>query len=199
MRGRGSAWVVALVLILSVSTTSANEGREMLQKELSAYFEPSRIEITPGRRGGAPTRTGKIVTLSLDGIPAKPFRVVQANPKSPWSHVMDFAHVRIANDGRVAAEPAALRLDAGTRLVVLGVKVEASSVRLLTHTADPVRARAGSEPVYGCTEFVFDLDSDVIRAGRTEAIVERINRGLGWTTPEERLCSPRNDQLCLEP
>src|SRR6266852_5120430 len=91
------------LLLSAASIVSAEEGRETLQKALSARFAPSQIEIQPGRRGGTVVRTGRVLILSVDGIPAKPFRVTQANPKSPWHHVMDFARVQIAGDGGVVA------------------------------------------------------------------------------------------------
>ena len=52
--------------------------------------------------------------------------------------------------------------------------------------------------MYGCTEFVFELEPEVIRAGRVEPTVERIERWLEWT-PEERVCAPGINQLCIEP
>jgi len=186
------------LVVSAASIASADDGRDTLQRALSARFQPSQIEIQPGRRGGAVARTGRLLILALDGVPAKPFRVIRANPKSPWSHVMDFARVQIASDGRVTAEPAPLRLDRGSRLVVLDVKVDASHVRFLTHSADPVRVAGSAEPMYGCTEFVFELEPEVIRAGRVEPTVERIERWLEWT-PEERVCAPGINQLCIEP
>ncbi len=111
---------------------------------------------------------------------------------------MDFARVQIESDDRILSELASLRLDRGSRLVVLGVKVDASDVHLLTHSADPIRVAGAREPVYGCTEFVFALEPDVVRAGRVEPVVERIERSLTWTR-EERMCAPGDHQLCLEP
>jgi len=170
----------------------------MLQKALSERFQPSQIEIQPGRRGGTVARTGRLLILSVEGIPAKPFRVTQADSKSHWSHVMDFARVQIAGDGGVVAEAAPLRLDRGARLVVLDVKVGPAQVHLLAHTADPLRSAGGGEPVYGCTEFVFEVAPELIRAGRVQPIVERIERWLEWT-PGERMCAPGINHLCIEP
>jgi S1-C subfamily serine protease len=183
--------LAALLVLFVASPASGQDGRAVLQAALSTRFQP-------GKRGGMVTRTGRILILSVDGIPARPFRVFQANPASPPVHVMDFAEMRIGRDGRIVAEPAPIRPARGSRLVVLDVKVEASRVHLLTHTAAPVRVTAGGGPVYGCTAFVFELESDVIRAGRVEPIVERIERWLDWTA-EERLCAPGDTQLCLEP
>ena len=59
-------------------------------------------------------------------------------------------------------------------LVVLDVKVGPAQVHLLTHTADPIRGAGGGESVYSCTEFVFEFEPEVIRAGRVEPILERI-------------------------
>jgi hypothetical protein len=190
---------LAALLVLSVaSPASGQDGRAALQAALSTRFQPSVIDLQPGKRGGMVTRTGRILILSVDGIPARPFRVFQANPASPPVHVMDFAEMRMGRDGRIVAEPASIHLDRGSRLVVLDVKVEASRVHLLTHTAAPVRVTAAGEPVYGCTEFVFELEAGVIRAGRVEPVVERIERWLDWTA-EDRQCAPGDAQLCLEP
>jgi len=111
---------------------------------------------------------------------------------------MNFARVQIEGNARILSEPASLSLDRGSRLIVLGVEVDASGVHLLTHTADPIRVAGAREPVYGCSEFVFALEPEVTRAGRVEPVVERIERWLTWT-PEERICAPGDHQLCLEP
>ncbi|MGH7553333.1 MAG: hypothetical protein ACREMQ_09960 [Longimicrobiales bacterium] len=189
--------LAALLVLSAASPASGQDGRAVVQAALTARFQPSVIDLQPGKRRGTVARTGRIL-ISADSIPAKPFRVFQENPASPPVHVMDFAEVRIGRDGRIIAEPAPMRLGRGSRVVVLDVRVEASRVHLLTHTAEPVRVTAGGEPVYGCTEFVFELESDVIRAGRVEPIVERIERWLDWTAAE-RLCAPGNNRLCLEP
>ena len=138
------------------------------------------------------------MTLAVDGVPAKPFRVIQANPKSPWSHVMDFARFEVALDARVHAESSPLRLQRGSRLVVLDVRLVGNRLHLLTHTAEPLPGPLGAEPIYGCTEFVFDLEPNVVRAGQADVIVQHVERWLEWT-PEERLCAPGVNQLCIEP
>ncbi len=71
-------------------------------------------------------------------------------------------------------------------------------MHLLTHTADPLPGQSGREPVYGCTEFVFDLEPEVVRAGRADLVAEWIDRWLEWTSGE-RMCAPDSDQICLEP
>ena len=185
-----------LLLLFAASTATGEDGRETLQKALSAHFQPSRIET--GGRSGAVARAGRLLILSVDGVPAKPFRVIQANPKAPWVHVMDFARFEIARDGRILAEPGTLRLDHGTHLVVIDVKVTSSQIHLLTHTAEPVHVNAYNEPVYGCTEFVFDVAPEVIQAGSIAPVVQTIERWLE-STATERLCSDGVNQLCLEP
>ena len=111
---------------------------------------------------------------------------------------MEFARVEMTVDGRTKSQPAPLVLRKGTRLVVLDVKLEGSRVHLLTHTADPLEFKHGEEPVYGCTEFVFNVERRVLMAGDADAIAEVIERWLEWT-PAERICSPGISQLCIEP
>jgi hypothetical protein len=83
-------------------------------------------------------------------------------------------------------------------LVVLDVQVRGDRVHLLTHTADPIRSDARAEPVYGCTEFVFRIEPQELRAEAFEYLVERIEQALAWT-PLERVCAPGIDPLCVEP
>jgi len=111
---------------------------------------------------------------------------------------MDFARVDIGADGKMMAEPGALTLRQGTRLVVLDVRITGSEVHLLTHTAEPVTAATGEPPLYGCTEFVFHLDFRAAASGDAGPVIHSIERWLEWT-PQERWCSPGSDQLCLEP
>jgi hypothetical protein len=133
----------------------------------------------------------------MDGVPARPFRVVQGGATSSWSHVMDFAQVEVSSDGSSQSDAGQLRLRKGTRLVVLDIALLGNRVHLLTHTADPLPGLTG-EPVFGCTEFVFAVEPAVARAGRAEVLFERIERWLEWTE-EERLCAPGIDPICLQP
>lgn len=131
-------------------------------------------------------------------MPAKPFRVIQADAHSPRVHVMDFARVDIGAGGALTAEPGPLTLRQGTRLVVLGMKFTGNEVHLLTHTAEPVTGAVGEPPLYGCTEFVFHLDPRLAAAGDAGRVIQAIERVLAWT-PQERFCAPGIEQLCLEP
>ena len=78
-----------------------------------------------------------------------------------------------------------------------GTWSKADTVRRFTHTSEPVSGADGRR-AYGCTEFVFNLESNVVRAGRADVIVQHVERWLEWT-PEERLCAPGVNQLCIEP
>jgi len=190
-----------LVVILAVPTAHAAEGQkgsQDLKRMLEERYRPSRIEINDPTRQGQVTRVGKLLVLAVDAVPAKPFRVIQRDPRSPHVHVMDFARVDITADGKIMAGPGALTLRQGTRLVVLEVRITGSEVHLLTHTADPVTAATGEPLLYGCTEFVFPLDSRVAASGDAGPVLHSIERWLDWT-PQERWCAPGSDQLCLEP
>ena len=190
-----------LVIILAVPMAHASErqkGPRDLKRMLEERYRPSRIEINDPTRQGQVTRVGKLLVLAVDAMPAKPFRVLQRDPRSPRVHVMDFARVDIGSDDKIMAEPGALTLRQGTRLVVLDVRVTGSEIHLLTHTAEPVTAVAGEPPLYGCTEFVFHLDSRVAASGDAGPVIHFIDRWLEWT-PQDRWCAPGDDQLCLEP
>ena len=203
VRGGGMSQLTAfvLVIILAVPMAHASEqqrGSRDLKRMLEERYRPSRIEINDPARQGQVTRVGKLLVLAVDAVPAKPFRVIRVDPRSPRVHVMDFARVDIGADSNIMAEPGALTLRQGTRLVVLDVRVTGSEVHLLTHTAEPVTAARGEPPVYGCTEFVFHLDSRVAASRDVARVIHTIERWLEWT-PQERWCAPGNDQLCLEP
>jgi len=70
--------------------------------------------------------------------------------------------VEIANGRADIAGPSDFMLPTGTRLVILGLKVDRDAIRLFTHTVRPV-ATADGKPAYGCTEFVFRVDPDVVQ------------------------------------
>ncbi len=127
-----------------------------------------------------------------------PFRVMRGGADSPAVHVMDFAILEMTATGRVVAKPGPLSLDAGTRLVVLDVLVKGDRVHLLTHTADPIRGAPGAGPVYGCTEFVFRIEPQELRAEAFGYLAERIEQAFAWT-PLERVCTPGVGPLCVEP
>ena len=172
------------------------DSQDSIRDALYRRFQPSRIEIANPARRGMVTRYGQLLVLSVEGVPAKPFHVMQANSKI--SHVMDFARIEVKTDGSIQAESGPLQLTKGTSLVVLDVALKGHQVHLLAHTANPVAGPPGGAPVYGCTEFVFDVEPDIVKAGRADVVLARIERWLEWTS-EQRVCAPGIDQLCLEP
>ena len=187
--------VATLLIALAVRPGAA--GVRDLETTLREKFQPSGIEMQDPARRGAVVRTGKLLTVLVDGIPAKPFRVVQADRTSPAVHVMDFATVEITADARIQAETAPIVLAKGTRVVVLDVRVEGDRVRLLAHTADPVPVAWGTG-VYGCTEFVFRLDRRALEAGTIDRVLAVVGQWLAPTS-EERFCAPGVEPLCVEP
>ncbi len=177
---------------------SGADAQDSLRDALYRRFQPSRIEVANPARRGMVTRYGQLLVLSVEGVPAKPFHVMQANPKAPVFHVMDFARIEVKTNESIQAEAGPLTLTKGTSVVVLEVALKGLQVHLLTHTASPVAGPPGGEPVYGCTEFVFDVEPDVVSAGRADLVIERIERWLAWTSGQ-RVCAPGIDPLCLEP
>lgn len=177
---------VVLLLFISLAATGAslaNTGQaaspERLLGDLKERYWLSRIEIQNQVRQGRINRQGRLLTLSADGLPAKPLRVIEMGHKFVVrDHVMDFARVDISVDSRIEAKPGELTLNRGTRLAVLDVKLEENRVHLLTHTADPLPTRAGGTPIYGCTEFVFHLEPGVLAAGAVGPVVRVIERWL---------------------
>ncbi len=188
--------LVGSVLGAWTSPMSGADARDSIRDALFRRFQASRIEIANPARRGMVTRYGQLLVLSVEGVPAKPFHVMQANSKV--SHVMDFARIELKADGSIQAESGPLTLTKGTSLVVLEVALKGLQVHLLTHTASPIAGPPGGEPVYGCTEFVFDLEPDVVKAGHADVVLARIERWLAWTSGQ-RVCAPGVDQLCLEP
>lgn len=190
--------LVGSVLGAWTSPMSGADAQDSLRDALYRRFQPSRIEVANPARRGMVTRYGQLLVLSVEDVPAKPFHVMQANPKAPVSHVMDFARIEVKADGSIQAEAGPLTLTKGTSLVVLEVALKGLRVHLLTHTASPVAGPPGGGRVYGCTEFVFDVEPDVVSAGRADLVIERIERWLAWTSGQ-RVCAPAIDPLCLEP
>ena len=195
---RRSAHIALLILIASTAWLPRASADETLETQLYRRFEPSRIEIRDPSHRGEIVRQGKLLILVGDAVPAKPFRVMQANPAAPILHVMDFAHVDVKADGRVLAEPGPFVIPQGSRVVVLEVKVRGDRVHLLTHTAEPLSTPWQGQPAYGCTEFTFQVPATVLAGGDAEPLLRLIERWLEWT-PQERLCAPGIDPLCIEP
>jgi len=193
------SWVSVIGVAITASAVAwAADPVTSLRDALYARFQPSLVEMERPERQGAVARQGKLMVLAIDGVLAKPFRVVRAGPKSPPLHVMEFALVEVAADGTVAAQPGPLTLHAGTRLVVLDLRLEGDRVHLLTHTVDPVPGGTGTGPVYGRTELVFRVAPQELRTGAFEPLAERIEWSLTWT-PDKRVCAPDDRQLRLEP
>ncbi|MGH9659678.1 MAG: hypothetical protein ACRD96_14110 [Bryobacteraceae bacterium] len=188
--------VTTAVAFASLACAAGRDDR--IQMALFRRFQPSRIEIQDPAHRGMVVRQGKVLTLMGDGVSAKPFRVTRADPASPSVHVMDFARVEVSADGRVRAEAGGLALPKGTRVVVLDVIAKGDRAHLLLHTAEPIAGPSSGEPVYGCTEFVFQIPLTVVRGGDVEPLLQLIERSLEWS-PEQRICAPGNAQLCLQP
>lgn len=195
MRGRS---VVVLIMMAAAVLLSEACGADGLEAQLYRRFQPSRIEIENPARRGVIVRQGQLLTLAGDAVPAQPFRVMQANPAAPSSHVMEFARIEIRADGRVQAERAPLMIPRGTRVVVLDVRLKGDQVRLLTHTAESLQRPGGGDAGYGCTEFVFQLPSSVVKGGDAEPLFLLIEHWLEWS-PDQRTCAPGDNHLCLEP
>ena len=180
------------------SLACAAEQDNTLQMALYRRFHPSTIEVQDPAHRGMVVRQGKVVTLMADGVSAKPFRVTRSDGKAPPVHVMDFARVEVATDGRIRSEPTGLAVPPGTRMVVLHVGVVGDRVHLQMHTAAPLAAASQGAPAYGCTEFVFEIPRTILQGGPPEPLLQSIERSLEWS-PEQRVCTPGDTQLCLEP
>ncbi|MGH7307435.1 MAG: hypothetical protein ACREK6_01940 [Candidatus Rokuibacteriota bacterium] len=154
-----------------------------LENALRQRYALSRIEIEDDRRQGAVTRRGAVLVLQQDGIPANELRVFRPIVHSPRSyipnsarHLRNYARIEIGPSGTRTEETSAFRLPRGTRLVVLDLRTEADRIRLFAHTSEPVNVGSGSA-AYGCTEFVFRLES-VVQARDAAAVQQVIERWL---------------------
>ncbi len=175
----------------SGATSPAEPGGGTLARVLQSRFQLSRIEVKDPDRAGAVTRTGRVVALSVDAVPALPFQVKEGR------HVPEFARVAVASDGAVERETAPLSLPRGTKLVVLDLAVTEAEARIQAHTAEPLGGASVTSPTYGCVEFVFQVRG-APALEPVECVVHRIEHWLAWT-PEERLCAPGIDPVCAEP
>jgi hypothetical protein len=161
---------------------------DTVRKALDERFRLSRVAVESELIEGRIFNPGTILTLQADGVPAKRFRVIwrleplfvfDKSPRPKWVrfHVPDYAAVTVAADGRLTAGPGDFALVRGTKLVVLDLQVKADRVHLFTHTLEPVRLADG-KAVYGCTEFVFPFDANVLAQRDPTAILGRIERWL---------------------
>lgn len=178
MKLHASSCTIATCLIAASigGGAEANE-RANLNAALRQIYTSSTIEVQSSTVEGRIARQGVLLRLEAEGISAKPFRVAQANTKSPRFHVEDYALVKIAQDRLVTIEPGDLSLPRGTKLVVLDVKADRGKVRLRTHTSQPVR-RADGAAAYGCTEFILALDRAPAGAADTDRAQRSIERWL---------------------
>jgi hypothetical protein len=165
--------------MLVLAGTVATAGTDDLTAALKERYRVSRIEVQNVARSGDLASAGIRLRIDADGVPAKPFRVMQLNTKSPRFHARDYARIVIASGEPVTVVPSELRLPKGTEVVVLDIKVKGDTVRLFTHTAEPVSYGDGRR-AYGCTEFVFRFDHAPLAAadaGRVQQAIER------WLSP----------------
>jgi hypothetical protein len=178
MNSRKSACVVAAYLtVASIGGAAQGNQRTDLRTALKQVYERSTIEVQAKAVEGRVARRGTLLRLEADGVPAKAFRVVQANTKSPRFHVLDYALVEVASDRLVTVEPGELQLPRGTELVILDMKVNRDAVRQLTHTSKPARYADG-RAAYGCIEFVLRLDSSTMAAADVDRVRQSIERWL---------------------
>lgn len=200
MRRRGEH-LALLIVIASIAMPSIGcpaDAPAALEQALNRRFPAAGIELQGPGHLGAVVRKGKVLTVIMDGAPAKPFHVMRADPRSANVHVMDFARIEVTADAGVHADPAPLVMPKGTRVVVLGVRVSGDRVHFLTHSTEPLPTPWRGSPAYGCTEFTFHVPATVLAGGDAKPLFQLIERWLAWT-PDERLCAPDDPQLCLEP
>ena len=166
---------VCMALFLSLTGCAIAPANETLVHSLRQRYPLSRIEVQNAAVQGTVAMRGARLRLEGDNVPAKPFHVTQLNTKSPRFHARDYARVGIASGQLVTLEPGELNLRRGTEVVVLEIEVKAGTVRLFTHTSQPVGG-SGGRGAYGCTEFVFRFDpvpSAPTDAARVQQTIER--------------------------
>ncbi len=101
-----SCVLAAIILALPMAQASEGQkGNQDLRRLLEERYQSSAIEMSDVSRLGQVTQTGRLLVLGADAVPAKPFRVIQADARSPRVHVMDFARVDIGADGEMTAAP----------------------------------------------------------------------------------------------
>lgn len=184
MRRTVSCLIVLLSVLVGVATALPSHASTLdsARDALGERYGLSRIDIQNPRTEGYTASRGVVLLLGADGVPAKKLRVIQANTKSPRFHVRDYAPVEVAPDGRLAGTPGDFMLPKGTRLVVLDLKVEKDRVRLFTHTLARIPLADG-QVGYGCTEFVFLADPELLARGDIGALQKQIERVLSRTDP----------------
>lgn len=163
MRRIASPFVLCLLAGVFAVLSGCASPLDSTQNTLRERYRLSSIYVQIPRSEGHIAVRGTVLIVRVEGVPAKNLRVAQAN-KSPRVHFGDYALIEIAPDGRLTATPAEFMLPKGTPLVVLDLKVEKDRVRLFTHTLVRVPSADG-QAVYGCTEFVFSADPDLLAHG----------------------------------
>ena len=166
----------ALLLLGAFGCASGVRVSEPVRDALTERFTLSRIEAPS--IGGQRLSLGVTLMLQTDGIPAKPLRITQPNPKLPRVHAGDYALVEVAQDGSATTGSEELRLARGTRFAVLDLKLDADRIRLFTHTIEPVLQTEG-RPIHGCTEFVFRFAPAILQGNDPAPILRRIDQWLG--------------------
>lgn len=176
MRRMMSPFVLGLLTGVVAVVSGCASPLDSTRNTLKERYRLSSIYVQIPRSEGHIAVRGTVLAVQVEGVPAKKLRVAQGN-KSPRLHFGDYALIEIVPEGRLTATPAEFMLPKGTRLVVLGLKVEKDRVRLFTHTLVRVPA-ADSQAVYGCTEFVFRADPDLLARGDVAALEDQIDRVL---------------------
>jgi len=172
---------VCMTLFMMLAGVAIALANESLVDALKQRYPFSRIEVQNVAVQGVVAKPGVRLRLEADDVPAKPFHVTQVNTKSPRFHARDYARVGIASGQLVTLESGELRLPRGTEIVVLDIKVKADTVRLFTHTSEPV-SYANGWRAFGCTEFVFRFDHAPIAAADAARVQQTIERWLSRTS-----------------
>ncbi len=181
MRRTVSCLRVLLSVLVGVATVLPSHASTLdsARDALGERYGLSRIDIQNPRTEGYTASRGVVLLLRAEGVPAKKLRAVQTNTKSPRFHVRDYAPVEVAPDGRLAGTQGDFMLPKGTRLVVLDLKAEKDRVRLFTHTL--ARIPLAGQVGYGCTEFVFLADPELLARADIGALQKQIERVLSRT------------------
>ncbi len=181
MRGSVSFFMLCLLLTVAAALSSCASATGSVGDALKARYRRSLIEINDPRTQGRIVSPGTVLILQAAGLPAKKFRVVQANLKSPRFHFRDYARVDVDPGGQITVERGDFTLERGAQLIVLNVKVENDRVRLLTHTRAPV-GFVDRTAAYGCTEFVFHFNPSALETGDVAIVQDRIENLLALAT-----------------
>ena len=181
MRGSVSFFMLCLLVTVAAALSSCASATDSIGDALKVRYHRSLIEINDPRTEGRIVSPGTVLVLQAAGIPAKKFRVVQANSKSPRFHFRDYTRVDVGPDGQITVERGDFTLERGARLIVLNVKVENNRVRLFTHTRGPV-GLVDRMAAYGCTEFVFHFKPSALESGDVAIVQGQIESVVALAT-----------------